>query len=136
MTTQKKIAAPRYTDDEIRQCIAVLEGLLANHEDFIQLTKEQRIALLVAAGKLSHPEKYEYRLRRNLRNRLKAQKIEARERAARAGTGIRAARTSPVFAAPPEAPPRIEEAGDQQAYLLNARACYVCKAEFRRLHFF
>ena len=136
MTTRKKIAVPRYTHDEIRQCIALLEELLANHEEFIQLPNDQRIALLAVAGKLSHADKHEYRLRRNLRNRLRMQNIDAHERAARAATGIRAARTNKVFAVPPENLLRIEHAEAKYTHLLKARCCYVCKNEFRRLHFF
>jgi NAD(P)-dependent dehydrogenase (short-subunit alcohol dehydrogenase family) len=136
MTIPNKIAAPRYTHEEIQRCIALLEGLHTSHEEYIQLPKDQRQALLTAAGKLSRPDKSEYRLRRNLRNLLKKQKTEAHERAARAKTGIRMARTSTVFTAPPEIQPRIEHAAAEYTELLNARSCYVCKVEFKRLHFF
>jgi NAD(P)-dependent dehydrogenase (short-subunit alcohol dehydrogenase family) len=136
MTTQKKVAAPRYTHDEVQHCIALLEGLLASHEEFVQLPGDQKRALLTAAGKISHPGKHEYRLRRNLRNLLRKQNIEAHERTARAATGIRVARTKSVFTAPQEIPPQIEHAETKYTRLLNARSCYVCKVEFKRLHFF
>jgi NAD(P)-dependent dehydrogenase (short-subunit alcohol dehydrogenase family) len=136
MTIPKKIPAPRYTPDEVARCIALLEGLLASHEEFIQLSEEQRVALLTAAGKLTQPEERAYRLRKNLRSRLKRQKIDAHERASKAATGIRAARTKTVFTAPPEVPPGTGPADAPYTELLNARSCYVCKTEFKRLHFF
>jgi NAD(P)-dependent dehydrogenase (short-subunit alcohol dehydrogenase family) len=136
MTAQNKIPAPRYTRDEIQRCIALLEGLLASHEEFVQLPEEQKVALLAAAGKLSHPGKNESRLRRNLRNRLKTQAVDAYERVARAATGIRQARTSAVFTAPQRVSPQIDHADGKYSDLLKPRACYVCKQEFKRLHFF
>jgi NAD(P)-dependent dehydrogenase (short-subunit alcohol dehydrogenase family) len=136
LMTQKIIAAPRYTRDEIQGCIALLEGLLANHEEFIQVPKEQRQALLTVAGKLSHPDKTTYRLRRSLRHILEKQNIDKHERAARAATGIRAARTNKVFTAPQEIPTRKGQAMGEYTELINGRSCYVCKVEFKRLHFF
>jgi NAD(P)-dependent dehydrogenase (short-subunit alcohol dehydrogenase family) len=136
LTNQKIIAAPRYTHDEIQGCIALLEGLLANHEEFIQVPKEQRQALLTVAGKLSHPDKAVYRLRRSLRHILEKQNIDKHERAARAATGIRAARTNKIFTAPQEIPTRVEQALGEYTELHNGRACYVCKVEFKRLHFY
>jgi NAD(P)-dependent dehydrogenase (short-subunit alcohol dehydrogenase family) len=136
LTTQKKIAAPHYTHDEIQGCIALLEGLLASHEEFIQVPKEQRQALLTVTGKLSHPDKTVYRLRKNLRHVLEKQNIDTYERAARAATGIRAARTNKVFAAPQEIPTRMGQSPGEYTNLINGRSCYVCKIDFKRLHFF
>jgi len=136
LTIPEKIAPPKYTRDEIQRCIAMLEALHESHEEYIQIPKEQREALLTAAGKLARPGMEKYRLRRNLRNLLKKQTIEAHQRAARAATGIRAARINKVFAAPEEVAPRLEHAEAEYTELLVARSCYVCKADFKRLHFF
>jgi NAD(P)-dependent dehydrogenase (short-subunit alcohol dehydrogenase family) len=56
------------------------------------------------------------------------------DRAARAETVIRLARQAPVYTPPPQLPGRAAAAPARE--LKNPRGCYVCKAEFRRLHFF
>src|SRR5690606_16260396 len=55
-------------------------------------------------------------------------------RAARAITGIRTARETPVF----KAPPQIEMVSgvEQERELKSPRNCYVCKTPFTKLHFF
>ena len=112
---------------ELLQKVAVDRGLLA------AVPLEQRQALLIAAGQVSRPQSFqEKRLVKTLR-RVRRLGEEAQDRESRAVTGIRQAREAAVFVAPallgetPQAPARE---------LKKPRACYVCKAEFTRLHHF
>ena len=100
------------------------------------LSKEQRIAILKAAGEISRPDRDEIRKRKKDRIRLKKQRIDDHERRLRKATGIRSAREKAVFTAPKA----ILHADKQSAFLeqelINPRACYICKNEFTKVHFF
>ena len=63
---------------------------------------------------------------------------EAKDRVLRAETDIRAARMDSVFVAPPKRLEleSLEQAQAQGPELQRPRDCYVCKKEFKRLHFF
>lgn len=118
---------------EIEQCIRLLESLVEDHSRIAELTHEQRVALIAAAGRLSRPAKEEMRLRNKAIDRARRKRLALEDRQARASTGIREARLNSVFVAPL----RIEgESSIEERVLKSPRNCYVCKAEFTRLHFF
>jgi NAD(P)-dependent dehydrogenase (short-subunit alcohol dehydrogenase family) len=134
--TPGALAAPVPDAAALREAREVLEAVAANRALLAQLPDEDRRAFLIAAGRTVHPEVEQKRklvkaLRRNQR-----QRVERHDRGLVAGTGIRAAREASVFVPPPKqlatgaapaVPPRAPE-------LIKPRACYVCKAEYRRLH--
>lgn len=122
--------------EEINQCIALLERLTEKPEDFVQLQEEQRIALLIAAGKLSRPNREIDRKRQKYARKVKKQEIVQQDRNARAVTGIRAAREDSVFKAPKQISIGSEPSAQSQQTLHSPRNCYICKAEYTRLHFF
>ncbi len=130
-----RVSEPKYTKDEIQACIAFLEDILKNDDEMAQMSREQRVALLIAAGRLSRPDKDEIRKRRKVSTKLRRQNIEDHQRLVRASTGIRSARQTDIFSAPKQItfddPGRFKE-----LLLLKPRACYVCKSEFARVHFF
>jgi len=120
-------------------------GLLAEVSD------EDRQALLIAAGRASRPDTYQQRRLLKAFRRARKQVEEAVDREVRAGTGIRSARRAPVYVPPPQleagalpdpAPPTAPAAAARPEHrpdgpeLKKPKTCYVCKAEFRRLHFF
>ncbi|MDH4200620.1 MAG: SDR family oxidoreductase [Spirochaetia bacterium] len=128
--------------EEIDLCISILESLVKNSQPIAFLPEEKRIALLTSAGIISHPSPEEARTRKN--NLKKARRARAREneRLARSRTGIREARNKPVFTAPK---PLLELSGENNSdstrmadsgNLKSPGNCYVCKAEYTRLHFF
>jgi NAD(P)-dependent dehydrogenase (short-subunit alcohol dehydrogenase family) len=131
-----KILDAKYTQEEIQRCIHLLDDLVKNSVELAHLTKEQRIAILKAAGEISRPDRDEIRKRKKDRTRLKKQRIDDHERKIRRATGIRSAREAAVFTAPKA----ILHADKQSAFLeyelINPRACYICKAEFTKVHFF
>lgn len=129
-----KTLQPKYSEEDILSCIALLESLVENSEQLAHLSEEQRIALMKVAGQLSRPIKDELRKRKRDSRRLKRQRVNNFERQARAGTGIRTARESTVFVAPLQ----ISDASkrEERPDLINPRNCYVCKVEFTKLHHF
>lgn len=139
MNPTRKIDAPKYSEQDIRECIEFLEGLADNDVELAHLTKEQRVALMKAAGRISRPDRDQIRKRHKDRARLKAQNIDAHERKVRAATGIRSARQVNVFTAPKQLGAdeiqRTQEAF-KELQLIRGRGCYVCKERFTQVHFF
>ncbi len=126
------------TAADLIECISVLEKIADQFELLENLTEAQRIALIVAAGKISHPDPEEKKKRKKDRKRHKRKAVKEKERRTRAATGIRKAREISVFTAPKQ----ISHAGKENEHeeieqrLDTPRNCYVCKAEFTKLHHF
>jgi NAD(P)-dependent dehydrogenase (short-subunit alcohol dehydrogenase family) len=123
-----------YSDDDIRTCIRILNYFTSDPEAFARLTESERIELQRVAGLLSRPDKESLKKRNKAIRKEKRCADSMRERSARASTGIRSAREAAIFTAPrmlssPEIPHDVVE-------LNSPRNCYICKAEFKRLHFF
>lgn len=124
-----------YTLTEIDHCISVLTHMVKNSEDFVALPREKQIELIKIAGQLSRPDGHLIKQRRKASQNRKRQQIVTIERKARAKTGIRLAREAAVFSAPLQISDTTEATKDHPA-LQSFRNCYVCKAEFTKLHFF
>lgn len=127
---------PKYSKEEIQQCINLLDDLVKNSVELAHLSKDQRIAILKSAGAISRPDRDEIRKRKRDRIRLKKKRIDDHERALRKTTGIREARQKPVFTAPQAIVHADKETAFKQEELINPRACYICKAHFTKVHFF
>ncbi len=122
--------------DRLIKCIPVLE-LAAQHSELLAgLSESQRIALLKAAGKISRPDRKEIQKRNKEKKRLLRQSLVTRDRELRASTGIRKARNTPVFTAPKRISHSVAPEKLCPEYLQTPRNCYVCKAEFTRIHHF
>lgn len=120
-------------DQEVQQCIAVLEGLLQNTNKLFELPEEQRIALMKAAGALSRPNREEFEKRKKDAKKAAKRKMIERDKHARKETGIRSAREATVF----EAPKLISLVQEQETKTLESpRNCYVCKKVYSTLHHF
>ncbi|MDH4262845.1 MAG: SDR family oxidoreductase [Spirochaetia bacterium] len=134
----------KLSQDDIDHCLQTLQSLVENSEPLSELPDAKRIALLTAAGLISHPSKEELLKRKNHRKKIKRLKIVNKERLARAQTGIREARKAPVFVAPKllrqmdhtDSKASVTDADDNNGKLHSPRNCYVCKAEYTQLHFF
>ncbi|ACN14952.1 oxidoreductase (3-oxoacyl-[acyl-carrier-protein] reductase) [Desulforapulum autotrophicum HRM2] len=124
------------TLDEIKACIPVLESLVADGDLLAELDEADRIALMAAAGQLSRPDRKEIKKRRKAMNRKNMRPVKDEDRAARALTGIRSARTATVFEAPQQLIDLDSKTAEQIGKLNSPRNCYVCKKEFVDLHFF
>jgi NAD(P)-dependent dehydrogenase (short-subunit alcohol dehydrogenase family) len=100
------------------------------------LDPELRRALLTAAGRVSRPTRDQQRLlQRALRKRDRTAE-RAHDAALVASTRNRATRRRPDHVLAASAPLGGPEQPGPGAELKRARACYVCKAAYRRLHSF
>ncbi|WP_437930399.1 SDR family oxidoreductase [Sorangium sp. So ce291] len=180
-------AGPPFTPADLDACLRVLESLVDDRAQLASISAEDRRRLLLAAGRVSRPERSEQReLARAFRKSdRRAQK--SADTALLDAVGIRVARREPVFRtpdipalAPPRAlgsPPALGSPSSPAATepaaatgpaaatepgaatgpaaatepgatepappsdrgapeLAKPRKCYVCKAEFRKVHFF
>jgi NAD(P)-dependent dehydrogenase (short-subunit alcohol dehydrogenase family) len=120
------------SEDSLDETIRFLQRLAADRRLLADFSDERRQALLEAAGRLANPAHDEKRrlakaFRR--RDRLRVRHHDARLVDA---TRLRNLRQSPVFLPPS---PHVTEP-DVEGELIEPRTCYVCKEEFKRLHFF
>ncbi|MEP2024291.1 MAG: SDR family oxidoreductase [Reichenbachiella sp.] len=125
----------KFSEDQISQCIAILDSLNEDTNRIFDIPKDQRLALLIAAGKLSRPDKEELLKRKKGARKLEKKRTQLKDKVARNSTGIRSARDASVFVAPT----MIALTGDEsekEIPLESPRTCYVCKNEFNRLHHF
>ena len=122
--------------DDLRRARGVLEAVAGDRALLAQLSDDERLGLLIAAGRTVHPELEQKRRLARARRLARGRLIAARDRSALAATGIRTAREAEVFVPPP----RLLEAGvppvEDGRELLEPRTCYACKAEYRTLHVF
>ena len=123
-------------NQEIESCISVLNFLLENGDQLTQLSAEQRVALMKAAGQLSRPDKKEIKKRNKAVKFTRKQANILNDKKERAKAAIRTARESSIFEAPKQISfqPKTENA--EKKILSAPRNCYVCKAEFQELHHF
>ena len=126
----------KYSEKEIQECIVLLKDLVADTGQLAFLTREQRIELITVTGQLSRPDREEIRKRKKDSQRIKKQKVDNYQRVIRASTGIRSARQAAVFSAPLQVPASAADLKGDRPELIIPRACYICKSEFKRLHFF
>lgn len=139
---------PSSQDDDLRErasaAIAFLESVVADRARLSVLCEEERRRLLVAAGQVARPGPWAKReLAREARRRRKRAQRE-RDELTLAQTGIRQKRQEPAFKTPIFGKPPVEPgdsiderlAEETRPRVDSARRCYVCKAEFFRLHHF
>ena len=136
MNKTEQIIKPKYSQQEINACIALLEDLVANSAEMAHLSDVQKVALLKTTGQISRPNREEGRKRHKDRTLLKKTKIDHHERGIRAATGIRSARDASVFCAPHQVENGIGHGVFQDLQLIRPRDCYICKAPFTQVHFF
>jgi NAD(P)-dependent dehydrogenase (short-subunit alcohol dehydrogenase family) len=122
------------TAEELATCLDVLERLLKDGRSIADLSEEDRVRIFASAGRLSRPSKDEIRIRNKAISSANRKRISKQDRQLRAKTGIREARLNSVFVAPKQIGGQVEER--EESHLQAARNCYVCKAEFTKLHHF
>jgi NAD(P)-dependent dehydrogenase (short-subunit alcohol dehydrogenase family) len=132
MTEQGEEAIPNaISEQEIRQCISILESLNKDTDQIFEILKEDRTALIIAAGKFSRPSREEFLKRKKNGKKAAKRKVQERDKHNRKKTGIRSAREATIFLAPAMIDP--EEERDVE---VAPRNCYVCKTVFTKLHHF
>jgi NAD(P)-dependent dehydrogenase (short-subunit alcohol dehydrogenase family) len=138
------------TAKDIADCVRVLEALVEDPAGLAEVDLETRNQLLVAAGRISRPERTEQRLLSRAVRKKKKREIRAADEAMLVRAGIRQKRLAPVFITPEPlalaasqgSTFQLGAAGESEpepeaAPSLNVpRCCYVCKAPCTRVHFF
>ena len=120
-------------------CVALLEELVGDRARLAALSREERKRLLIAAGRLSQPDRVEQRQFSRARRKAVKSERRAADEAKLARTGMRQQRLLPTFITPePEARAAAHaQREDWEApQLTEARCCYICKTDLTRLHFF
>ncbi len=122
---------------DLKDCIKFLEELASDPSRLTQLPEKERLELMIAAGRVSRPNRNEIRLRNRTIKKNKQEEKLIDEKKARALTGIRLARTESVFKAPLQlTDEKLSWTWEKAAELKSPRNCYICKKEFLKLHFF
>lgn len=122
--------------DQVQSCLSFLKQLADNPELWAGLPEHERIELMKVAGRISKPSRKEVREQTRASKKIRKQKIQKKERAVRAVTGIRGAREAVVFEAPKQLVGVDAGALIEDFEMESPRNCYVCKAEYTKLHFF
>jgi NAD(P)-dependent dehydrogenase (short-subunit alcohol dehydrogenase family) len=142
------------TPNDLAHCIQLLEALAEQPSLLLSLDLETRHRLVIAAGRVSRPDRTERRLLARAANRQQKSAQRAADEAKLLCTGIRQKRLAPVFVTPD--PLALAEssgrgfgvpaplAAGEEAYtsasagptLNRPRSCYVCKVPCERVHFF
>lgn len=126
----------KLSEEQIAQCISVLETLNNDTNQIFDIPKDKRVALLMAAGLLSRPSREEFARRKKEAKKAEKRKLREKDKHARNNTGIRSAREAVVFTAPLMIDLTAEHIAEKEVDLESPRNCYVCKAEYTRLHHF
>jgi len=135
---------PVIMPEELQRCLVLLESILEDRTLLSDMPDDLRVAFLIAAGRVSRPTREENRHGAKAFRRIVRKKVLTHDREVRASTEIRTTRRAEVFEAPPqlvEGHAAADGAGGRDAAtdareLIKPRACYVCKTEFTKLHFF
>ncbi len=123
------------SSDDIAHAVRVLNALAADRARLTALDEPTRRALLMAAGRLSRPERDELRRMNKAFRRIERDADRAADRTSLERTALRDARKAAVYQ-PRWVLPSPETESDENPELRNARACYICKQPFTKLHFF
>jgi NAD(P)-dependent dehydrogenase (short-subunit alcohol dehydrogenase family) len=139
-------SAPVATVEELGRCVEILEAFVADRVRLSEVPEEIRLALIRAAGRVSRPMRCEQVRAAKAFRRIERKEAREADRETRAATEIRTSRRATVFTAPPRlvagnasdaaAPGATDGEPVSPRELTKPRNCYVCKTEFRRVHFF
>lgn len=114
--------------------LRVLERLADAPEELAALPAELRRALSIAAGRLSRPDRHERRAVQRAHRKKDRERTRAADEETLARTTIRTLRERLVFPTPQALLSSGDEPRVEPAELHHARACYVCKAEYKIPH--
>lgn len=122
----------------LTSALRVLEAIVEDRALLGLLEHDPREQLLIAAGRVSRPERNEQRL---LARELRKQRRQATRAAVESQLDtalIRKLREQVVFVTPPKITPELQaaEQAPQDVQLLKSRVCYVCKQPYETLHHF
>ena len=119
---------------DLLHCLATLKGLIDDRGDLSLLDEEERKQLVMAAGRFAKPDRFAITaLRKSFRRERRKEQRDA-DRSLIENSTIRQVRQAPVYQAPGPALPASQSIPAR--VLQKPQACYVCKADYREVHFF
>ena len=117
----------------MRTCVRVLRAIEADRSHLTHLSQEQRRELLTLAGLVAKPERHNLIRMAKAFRRAEREATRERDRRVVEQTGLRVQRRSSVYAPLWLEPPKPEDLADRPE-LHQARACYVCKKPYVKMH--
>jgi NAD(P)-dependent dehydrogenase (short-subunit alcohol dehydrogenase family) len=133
MDTPTPTATPALADADLEICLRVLRRIHADRGCLTQLTAEQRRELVTLAGLVAKPDRQELKKMAKAFRRAEREAAQRHDREAVERSGLRLQRRSAVYA-PLWLPPPDAEQESPPPELREARACYVCKQPYRKVH--
>ena len=127
---------PAFTQEELETSLALLESIALDRSTLSAMPDALRVAFLIAAGRVSRPTRAETRKAAKAFRLVVRKKAQGHDREVRASTEIRTARQADVFTAAPQLVAGAAQPEGGVRELAKARACYVCKTWFTKVHFF
>lgn len=118
---------------DLAACLRVLQAIDADRGALAALSQEQRRELLTLAGRIAKPERHQLRRMAKAFRRADRAVEQAHDRQALERAGLRVQRRADVYT-PLWLPPPEQAADAPPPELREARACYVCKQPFTRVH--
>jgi NAD(P)-dependent dehydrogenase (short-subunit alcohol dehydrogenase family) len=124
----------RPTLGDLVACLKTLEGILHDRGALAALSSDERVRLVMAAGRVAKPDRNAVTKLRRAFRKQKSYDDQKADRAVISDSAIRQARLADVYTAPTLS--EATNAISPERLLASPQACYVCKAEYRRVHFF
>jgi len=120
----------------LQAVISTLEAIADDRSLMACLDEDDRRRLVMAAGRTAKPDRFQVKKMAKAMRREKRKEDRSTDMTTKSDTLIRRARAAPVFVAPTDVRPDPEVAEIPVRVLQKPQRCYVCKTEFRELHFF
>jgi NAD(P)-dependent dehydrogenase (short-subunit alcohol dehydrogenase family) len=128
---------PAVPSEDLETAIRVLETFASDRSHLTAVDLETRRRLLIAAGRVSRPERDDMIKMAKAFRRQERQESQREDQALLETSGLRIQRKAPVFTPLWLEPPKEDAESEAERPQLNdERNCYVCKAPFRTVHFF
>ena len=126
-------------DADVRACVRVLRAIEADRSYLTRLTQDQRRELLTLAGLVAKPERHDLVRMAKAFRRAEREAAKEHDRKVLATAGLRIQRRSaeyaPLWLEPPKPEhPTRDSLADDRPEFHQARACYVCKQSFAKMH--
>jgi NAD(P)-dependent dehydrogenase (short-subunit alcohol dehydrogenase family) len=123
------------SDSDLAACIRVLQAIEADRSLLARLSREQRRALLMAAGLVAKPERQDLVRMAKAMRRADREAVRQQDRELIERTGLRVQRRSEVYEPLWLPPPTAEEAAPTAGPALHkSLCCYVCKQDYTTPH--
>ncbi len=120
-------------EDDVNTCVRVLRAIEADRSLLTALTQERRRELLTLAGLVTRPERHDVTRMAKAFRRADREAAKQHDREVSDSAGLRVQRRAEVYTPLWLEPPGPQEADDRPAFQ-QARACYVCKQPYDRVH--